>query len=533
MTSQKNVRNLILGKATSVDTGVPAAGTQVEPSNMADGAVVITDLSGKRITTLGSGEGLKGFCVVQGQGANKPLIKHSIKPGNITGAYLKNYSAATEQVSYIGYTGSTGALPTGGVDTTYYGAVVLQGEFLTFGAREMKKTFDFKCTTSDSAVDVATGLHTSIFNGVKRMADPYYRVERTSNGTLTDFSGTATMVKVTKGSKTVEAYVKAAATTTAVTASTFSTSVGDVWSFPSLNGKTFTFTAAALGTPAGAHAIYIGSETYYVADTNDSTANGAAIATAINASSTIATASAATGTVTITYKSSFVGLPPVAAYNTTDGGAYTFLTVTVASGDSTSVKYVAETAASSAATFQLDVPWQGETGYIVGGSTAASMTGTMSSITAWGIKLTGLPRTYEDITFRFYKIRFAVELFNMGSTTSTLSVAANEGSGMSEAIQWLESFTVGNEGAYYVIQPDQPLARRKNSLSYLGSGQGWNLITINYFDATTNNIIGGQKMEKSLTIAGVTGTNTQFSDSTGILGIIESITAVGDLGTWA
>jgi hypothetical protein len=122
-------------------------------------------------------------------------------------------------------------------------------------------------------------------------------------------------------------------------------------------------------------------------------------------------------------------------------------------------------------------------------------------------------------------------LFNMGSTTSTLAVAASEGSGMSEAIQWLESFTVGNEGAYYVIQPDMPLARRKNSLNYLGNALGWNLITINYFDATTNNIIGGQKMEKSLTIAGPTGggASSQFKDTTnGFIRILNTVKTISD-----
>jgi hypothetical protein len=526
MTSQKNVRNLILGKSLTVGTGVPAVGTQVEPSNMANGAVAITDLSGKRITTLASGEGLKGFCVVQGQGADKPLIKHSIKPSNITGAYLKNYSAATEQVSYIGSNGTTGSLPAGAVDTTYYGAVVLQGEFLTFGAREMKKTFDYKCTTSDSTADVAAGLALSIYNGVARMADPYYKVERVATTTsVAAFTGTAVAIKLSKGSKTV-AFVDSAGA-----ASTGTAAVGNVVNLPSTNGTSFTFTALILGTAAGSHVVAIGNTLYTVADAGSAAQNATAIAAAINAG-TQATATVSTADVTIQL------LPTtkpttVSVYDTNGTAA---IAVTINTGDATPVKYVVASGVTAGASFTLDLPWTGESCIVFEGTTAASMAGvaTLSGATPWGLKLTGLPRTYEDITFRFYKIRFAVELFNMGSTTSTLSVAANEGSGMSEAVQWLESFTVGNEGAYYVIQPDQPLARRKNSLNYIGSGQGWNLITINYYDETTNNIIGGQKMEKSLTIAGVTGTNTQFSDSTGILGIIESIPAIGDtLGTWA
>jgi hypothetical protein len=287
MTSQKNVRNLILGKALTIGTGVPAVGTQVEPSNMADGAVVITDLSGKRITTLGSGEGLKGFCVVQGQGADKPLIKHSIKPGNITGAYLKNYSAATEQVSYIGSNGTSGSLPAGAVDTTYYGAVVLQGEFLTFGAREMKKTFDYKCTTSDSTADVAAGLALSIYNGVAKMADPYYKVERVATTTsVALFASTSVGIKLSKGSKTV-AFVDSAGA-----ASTDTVATGAVINVPSTNGSVFSFTATA-----NAHKVAIGSTIYSVADAGLAQANADAIVAAINAG-TQATATDDGGTTT-------------------------------------------------------------------------------------------------------------------------------------------------------------------------------------------------------------------------------------------
>ena len=423
MTNQKNVRNLILGKATSVGTGVPAAGTQVEPSNMADGTVVITDLSGKRITTLSSGEGTKGFYVVQGQGSDKPLIKHLIRPTNITSVYSKPYSAATEQVTYIGYNGTSGSLPAGGVDMTYSGATVLQGEFLTFGAREMKKTFMYKCSTSDSSVDVATGLALNIYNGVAKMADPYYKVELVANHAGTATGAVADTVIGAKGSKIVTI------TDTGANATVIALSAGD-------------FFRAGTGVTDPVYKIV---------------------------SSTV----------------------------TTSGGVLT-----------------------------LDRPLT-ETVNLLG-TTSEYITAAQAASASFGIKLTGMPRTYNDITFRFYKIRFAVELFNMGSSTVTTATAANEGAGMSEAIQWLESFTVGNEGAYYVIQPDQPLARRKNSVNYLGSSSGWNLITINYYDATTNNIIGGQKMEKSLTIAGATGTSTAFTDSsTGIIAILKTLTVDG------
>ena len=526
MTNQRNVRNLILGKALAISSS-PASGTQVEPSNLAEGQVVITTTNGKRITSL---SGISEFCVVQGQGADKPLIKHNIKTANITSTSLKNFAAANEQVSYIGYTGSTGALPVGGVDTTYYGAIVLQGEFLTFGAREMKKTFDYKCTTSDSTADVAAGLALSIYNGVAKMADPYYKVERTAATTsVAAFTGTGVGIKLSKGSKTVSFVTSAGA------ASTGSITDGDVINMPSTNGTVFSFTCAALGTGAGSYVVAIGSTLYTIADAGSADQNGVAVAAAINAGTqaTAVTSAGAASTDKVTITLLPTTKPTVVSVYDTNGSAS--VAVTIVTGDAIPVKYKAVGTVSAAASFTLDLPWTGESCIIFEGTTAASMAGVATlNGASWGLKLTGQPRTYSDITFRFYKIRFAVELFNMGSTTSTLSVAASEGSGMSEAIQWMESFMVGNEGAYYVIQPEMPLARRKNSLNYLGTGQGWNLITINYYDATTNNIIGGQKMEKSLTIAGVTGTNGQFSDgSTGVQTILETASTIGDIGSWS
>jgi hypothetical protein len=519
MTNQRNVRNLILGKTASVGTGVPAVDTQVEPSNMADGTVVITATNGKRVSTL---SGVSEFCVVQGQGPDKPLIKNTIKAANITSISSKPFVAANEQVSYIGYTGSTGSLPVGGVDTTYYGAVVLQGEFLTFGAREMKKTFDYKCTTSDSTADVAAGLALSIYNGVAKMADPYYKVERVSSAdTFTATTGTATHLKFSKGSKTVSFVTAAGAASTGS-----GVAVGDAINVPSTNGSVFTFTAPS--STSGTLSIYIGSTLYTLTMSTDAATNAAALSASTSSINTgnLAVCTSSSTTVTITL------LPTtkpttVSVYNATTSAA---VAVTIATGSNVPVKYIATSAASSSASFTLDLPWAGESCIVARGTTGASMVNvaTLSSGTlAWGLKLTGQPRTYSDITFRFYKIRFAVELFNMGSTTSTLSVAASEGSGMSEAIQWMESFMVGNEGAYYVIQPEMPLARRKNSLNYLGTSQGWNLITINYYDATTNNIIGGQKMEKSLTIAGATGTSTAFTGSGGVIPVLETLTVNG------
>ena len=61
--------------------------------------------------------------------------------------------------------------------------------------------------------------------------------------------------------------------------------------------------------------------------------------------------------------------------------------VTIASGDAVSVKYVAA-ATAAAATFELDEPWQGPTGYVIMVPTEATNIGiTTLTANAWGLSL--------------------------------------------------------------------------------------------------------------------------------------------------
>jgi hypothetical protein len=438
MTNQRNVRNIILAKAIAVGSVTPAAGTQVEPSNTVEGTVMLTDSNGKRITS--SLSSYPTFSVVQSQGANLPLIKHNIKLANITSVSLKNYTAATEQVTYIGYIGSgTGDLPpiiTSGPDVSYFGDVTLQGEFETFGNRDMKKSFGYVTKVGDTKSDIASGLALSLHGGVARMADPYYKVELINRADGSATGAAADTVIGSKGSKTV------VITDTGANATVIAIAAGDF---------------LRIGTAVSAEIFRV----------------------------------------------------------------------------------VTSTVGTSGGTLTLDRPLKANVSLL--GTTAYFITSANASAALFGIRLTGLPKTYQDISFRYYKFRFLVELPSMGTTAVTYSTASSEGTGTTEQIQQLESFLLGNEGARMIIQPDMPIVRRKNSLNYLAASSGalgWSIITINYFDVNTNNLTGGQKHEKSLTIAGCSDgangvVNTQISDTTGIQGMLEAVTAIGDFGTWA
>jgi hypothetical protein len=129
----------------------------------------------------------------------------------------------------------------------------------------------------------------------------------TSVAAITD---NATIYKLTKGLKTVYTYTKAAAGDATLAASQVDVTLGNNVNIPTYNGRSFSFTASALGTGAGRHVIYIGTTTYSVADAGTDAQNATAIAAAINAG-TQASASANSATVTITYHENTVALPPM------------------------------------------------------------------------------------------------------------------------------------------------------------------------------------------------------------------------------
>lgn len=373
---------------------------------------------------------------------------------SITSKVGKYFEQAQEQVTIVGYDNVTaaGSISTVAAGDTFKLGIELLNTQGVYNNSAIIQDCAYTAQTA-TAADVATGIFAAALSKFKapRLAADTLMFGRTSDGTVAAFDGDSTVTKFTKGSKLVSVYVKAAAANTTLTASTCSISAAAVVNIPATTGRTFTFTANACGTDVGGHVIYIGNESYYVEDTGGagSTENGTAIAAAINASSKLATASSDTGVVTITYKPDYYGLPPVAAYNTTDTGSYTFLAVTIATGNACPTKYVVATGASTGASFTLDYPWQGETGYAVDGTTAASNSGVVSTITQWGLKIVGLPETtkFNPKTDMYRKVRFNVVFKNLTKNTATTTILnaqlAKEGTGT-----WQEVSVVENNGGF-------------------------------------------------------------------------------------
>jgi hypothetical protein len=110
-----NVFSVLLNDASKLTSALPAttAGVVVTDANLEAGAIVVTDLGLQRLsaaeyTALANGD---QFLVVQGKGVGQPLMKSPVLTKGKIKLTAARFKAAVQQVTTIGYNGTTGALP--------------------------------------------------------------------------------------------------------------------------------------------------------------------------------------------------------------------------------------------------------------------------------------------------------------------------------------------------------------------------------------------------------------------------------------
>lgn len=419
MITQNSATRTLVGKRISRTASLAA--TQVSPSSIAAGEVVVTDAAGKILdsTTVLTA---KEVVVVQGQGSTKPLIKSDIiKLGKLLLYKGKKAAAAVEQVSFIGYNGTSGSIDAI-TSNLYFARIAMLNEQNTFGNRTMYENFKYETGTSTSQKAVAQGLWLDAIS--IRNAEQMYRFERISDGTQADWTGTATHMYFTKGSKTV------AFTTTGGVASTGTIATGDV-------------------------------------------------------------IRAATGGV-----------------------------------------YIVTAGVTAGASFTIDGPFQGATVELAGGATAASQAGVVATPVNWGIRVTGVAKTYIPGVFRYYKVRFGLQLKDFGATTLTEpgtspAVGASEGQGTTEQIQDLEWMSQGVDGKIYRIDVP-PVTMVANAVSNLGSDVGFAQIILQFYDNDALPIGETAKSPKMLIIAAPESAFSSSSVGTNFDGAVTSVADVLD-----
>lgn len=211
MRTVNNHKQLLIGKdqewgaytfLSDIDDPSSTA-TVATPSTINDGDVVVTREDGALVYGgTNSLETADRLYFVQGQGADKPLIKSAlVYKAGVTAKRGLLYTPGVQQVDYIGYNGDT---QLGSIDpinnNPYIVRNSLKTNFYQFSDKEMHVIGDYVSDGSATQLKVATGLTKSLIANSEKYVNIPFRVERVCDGAFTGF---ANAVTVAKGSKTI------------------------------------------------------------------------------------------------------------------------------------------------------------------------------------------------------------------------------------------------------------------------------------------------------------------------------------------
>lgn len=219
-----NVYSVIVNDVNVATTDLPGtnvAGTLVTDANLPKGAVVLTDLGLRLLdntayAALANGE---GFLVVQGKGVGAPLMKSPRLTKGNTKITIAKHKAAVQQITAIGYNGTTGALPVAN-NTSFFIKIRKRDNDAANRSQPMSLFAQYKTDASGTQEELAFGL---VINGAKNFANEpangYLKFEALCGGTQADWGGSATHLSLTKGSK-VAVFTDGSGVATAATAPT-------------------------------------------------------------------------------------------------------------------------------------------------------------------------------------------------------------------------------------------------------------------------------------------------------------------------
>jgi hypothetical protein len=408
--------------------------------------------------------------VVQGVNplTGTPISTHIINPRRVTRITKQVYTSPINEVSFLGWNGTSGSL---NLPTITQGS---QGTLLSVGVEQNANLQIRNQEDYDTGVLLTTDTGYTISSKlvVQMNSANGYLTQRgfvTGNGTQADFTGTATAILYTKDSTTASFVIQDA--TNGWVASTGTVAAGDTIGIAHANMKSVTFTATLLGTGAGRTIVTIGSTIYNIADAGTAAQNATAIAAAINAGSQ-ATATVSTADVTIVLNPSSLGAK-ILVQLTADDAAWTTPTLTVNSttGDTTNVLHRALATVSAAATFELDRPYRGETGYFLGLTSTSLGTGIVTGTTEWGVKMLILTAgdKYE------YAKQGVLQYATLTQREITGAVNPSYGFGTGQSVADMEKLTVVYRGQIDTID-----LRMKQLPRYANLATNYDFYTIQY-----------------------------------------------------
>ena len=214
-----NVFSVILDDNAQTAVALPAVGAVVTDTNLAIGAVVLTDVGLRRVNTLAGLADGDQFFIVQGKGVGQPLMKTPVLTKAKTKTTIAKFRPAVQQITTIGWNGTTGALPVAN-DTDFWIKVRKRDNDAANRSQPMSLfAGPVKTDATGTQAELASALVASgTYNFAKEPANNYLKFESicdsagavpTTTATFSAVNGSRTVtVNAVPGNVTVGDYIR-------------------------------------------------------------------------------------------------------------------------------------------------------------------------------------------------------------------------------------------------------------------------------------------------------------------------------------
>ena len=209
--SKNNIKSVFI---FPIQATVPTAGTRVTPGSLALNSVVITNMSNEVLNTAASGNWDPSLFdkvkIIKDRGANNPLQQVVLTRSQIATASSVAGELASEQVDYVGYNGTSGAIQV--LPINFY-LIKLEHVPNQFAYGKRPANYKYGTYTSSAGItqnsagqlDVANGLVNSLVQNFRpnRTTDWRVKSELVNSGAGAAITGAPTSFTFTRYSKTV------------------------------------------------------------------------------------------------------------------------------------------------------------------------------------------------------------------------------------------------------------------------------------------------------------------------------------------
>lgn len=201
-----NVFSVVLDDNAQTAAALPAVGAVVTDTNLAKGAVVLTDLGNRRLnaaayTALADGD---QFRILQGKGVGTPIMKTPVLTKGSVKLTVSKHKAAAQQITVIGYNGTAGTLPVANNSDFF---IKVRKRDNDAGNRSQPMSLFAGPVRTDATGTQEELAYLLAKNGIKNFskepANGYLRFEVITSATDAAITGTVANFGVTYGSKVV------------------------------------------------------------------------------------------------------------------------------------------------------------------------------------------------------------------------------------------------------------------------------------------------------------------------------------------